>query len=139
MNNTVRRIAASVAGSAAAAAGLLVLSAAPPAQAATLQTSGNGQVTILLSDQDVLELTSGNPYDVEAVCEPLADEVTSQRKAAGAGRPFDFYDCKSTTARCIGTVGAHTQINLFADNSYSCTTYSTDGTLFSQLGGLIFP
>jgi hypothetical protein len=136
MNTTVRRIGTCVATLATVAIAGLTLGA--PAHAAATLTSKDGITAIMLSDQDIKDLPTTGLFG-GAGCGQIALDVESERATSGVSQSFDFYTCLDITRDCIAQVPVHTQVNLYANNSYSCTSYSTDGTLFTQIGGLLFP
>ena len=132
MNTSARRTTTTAA--ALGAAGLAVLTFGAPAQAATTLTGPDGQSTILLSDQDVQGLNAPHGLDHEGVCGTISYDVSTQR-----GHSFDFFSCLDVTRDCIAKVGTDPQINLYPNNSYSCTQYSTDGSLFAWIAKLLIP
>jgi hypothetical protein len=135
MNTVNRRIATALAASATAAIAGVALGA--PAHAATTTTSPLGHTTIQLSDQDVQSFLSPDRFASQRPCGDITSAVNSQRQAAHVTGFFSIPICQRIAKDCATQVGLHTQIDLSADNSYTCTTYTVDATSSDQTGGML--
>jgi hypothetical protein len=139
VNTVSRRIATAIAASATAAIAGVTLGA--PAHAATTTTTPLGHTTIQLSDQDVQSFLSPDRFASQHACGDIASQVNAQRQAAHVTGFFSIPICQRIAKDCAQQVGPHTQIDLAADNGYTCTTYSVDGTTSAttsnQTGGML--